>query len=238
MKNLGTAIAAFAISGGWLIAINKLGEFQDWIRKIPADYVLTPLVLLLVVTGALFHINRKQRRQLDLSQVARQPRHNERDARFVTHLGVWWKVHTDGEYIEDFPYCPCCNPPKKLVQTEWHPDEVFKCPATSTEVKLYDAVPRKLRDVLQSLYSSYFSGHRLYEELDRRLSQRKELFPQKNELELLREVLESDPFNRIPKEERETILARFPKLSDAMQYFLRHGKHYSRYVRKGRDDEV
>jgi hypothetical protein len=61
MKNLGTAIAAFLLSGGYLIAINKLQEFQAWVRMVPTDYVLTPFVLLIVITGALWRINRKQK---------------------------------------------------------------------------------------------------------------------------------------------------------------------------------
>jgi hypothetical protein len=43
-KNLGTSIAAFLASGGYLVAIAKLTDFQAWVRQIPTDYVLTPFV--------------------------------------------------------------------------------------------------------------------------------------------------------------------------------------------------
>ena len=119
LKNLGTAIGAFILSGGYLFAINKLQEFQQAVRRVPTDYILTPLVLLIVVAGALWNVNRRQRRQL--SQIQQQPQTNDRPGRFVTHLGVWWKIYPESDYIEDFPYCPCCDPPKKLVQTEWYP---------------------------------------------------------------------------------------------------------------------
>ncbi len=35
MKNLGTALAVFFLSGGYLLALNTLGEFQAWVRAIP-----------------------------------------------------------------------------------------------------------------------------------------------------------------------------------------------------------
>ena len=136
LQNIGVLITAFVISGGYLVAINKLKDFQSVVRSIPSDYFLTPLVLLLVLFVALLRINRTQHEQL--SKLKQEPDKDERDARFVTHLGVWWKIYVDSEYIEDFPYCACCEPRLKLVQTEWHPDEVFKCPKTNTELKLYD----------------------------------------------------------------------------------------------------
>jgi len=62
MKNLGTAIAAFLVSGGYLFALAKLGEFQFWVRQIPTDYVLTPLVLLLVALAVIIRLNFRQKR--------------------------------------------------------------------------------------------------------------------------------------------------------------------------------
>jgi len=229
MKNIGTAIAVFLLSGGYLVAINKLSEFQDWVRRIPTDYVLTPFVLLLVITGALWHVNRKQQKQL--SQIESQPRHDTKESRFVTHLGVWWRIYPDVEYIEDFPYCPCCEPPKKLVQTEWYPDETFKCAASGTEIKLFDQVPRKRHDVLGSLHQAYFGGGRLHEHLFREFNRLKELSPDENETSVFRRVFDIEPFNRIPRRELEQVLSRFDKPYEAISYFHRHYLAYRKYLR-------
>lgn len=235
MKNIGTAIAAFLLSGGYLVAINKLGEFQDWVRQIPTDYVLTPFVLLFVITGALWHVNRKQQRQL--SQIESQPRHDAKESRLVTHLGVWWKVYPDAEYIEDFPYCPCCDPPKKLVQIEWHPDEQFKCPTSGTVVKLFDRVPRNLNDVLGSLHQAYFGGGRLHEHLHREFRRLKELSPDENDTAVFRRVFDVEPFNQIPKQELEKVLSRFDKPIEAIAYFHRHYRAYRKYLRTRTNEE-
>ena len=154
LKNFGVVLSAFIISGGYLVAINKIKEFQSFVRSIPTDYVLTPAILLLVILVVLVRINRKQQQQL--SQLQTEPDKDEKQAKFVTHLGVWWKIYPDAEYIEDFPYCPCCMPQIKLVQIQWHPDEVYKCSRTNTEYKLYDNIPRARDEVLKSLYFCLF----------------------------------------------------------------------------------
>ncbi len=231
LKNLGTAIGAFILSGGYLVAMNKLQEFQHLVRTIPADYVLTPLVLLLVGVGALWNVNRRQRRQL--SQIQQQPQTRDEDSRFVTHLGVWWRIYPELDYIEDFPYCPCCEPRKKLVQTEWYPDEVFKCPVSGTEIKLYDAVPRKLHDVLKGLYQSYFGSDRFEEELMREFRRLKELTPEGDEGELLRRVFAVDPFSRIPKDEVDRVFERFKNPHEVFFFFGRNYKSYRHFLRRG-----
>jgi hypothetical protein len=130
LNNLGVLIPAFLFSGGYLIVINTVKDFQTIVRRIPTDYVLTPLVLLVIAVAVLFRITRKQR--LQLAQFTQPNPHGDNDSALVTHFGVWWRVHRDDEYIEDFPYCSCCDPHRKLVQTAWHPDEVFMCPHTKT----------------------------------------------------------------------------------------------------------
>ncbi len=230
MKNIGTAIAAFLISGGYLVAINWLQKFQGWVRTIPTDYVLTPLVLLLVIVVTLWKINRKQRKQL--SQIQQQPQVTHADSRFVTHYGVWWKLYPEAEHIEDFPYCPCCEPRKKLVQLEWYPDEVFKCPTTGTQVKLFDGIPRKLRDILGSLYGSYFGGEQLENRLGREFRRLKELHPDKDEMEVLRLAFAAEPFDRIPKEELSALFTRFANPLEIILFLSRNYQSYLKYLRK------
>ncbi|HBA08154.1 MAG TPA: hypothetical protein DCW48_00160, partial [Methylotenera mobilis] len=87
LQNIGLLVTAFVLSGGYLVAINKLQEFQDAVRKIPSDYFLTPLVLLLVLFGVLIKINLSQQEQL--SKLEQKPDTDEREAHLVTHFGVW-----------------------------------------------------------------------------------------------------------------------------------------------------
>ncbi|GJL60939.1 MAG: hypothetical protein NPIRA03_37960 [Nitrospirales bacterium] len=237
LQNIGVLITAFIISGGYLVAINKLKEFQTTIRGIPSDYFLTPLVLLLIVFGVLLKINRNQQDQL--SKLKQVPEKDEKEARFVTHLGVWWKIYPDSEYIEDFPYCACCDPKLKLVQTEWHPDEIFKCPKTNTEYKLYDNVPRKKEQVLQSLYSVYFHGlpNQFHKEYLAEVRRKKELDPDVPEAEITKLIFEMKPLSFIPTEERQEIINKHPNPMQAFHFIERHYDSYKKYLKKKHDNE-
>ena len=236
MKNLGTAIAAFLLSGGYLIAINKLQEFQAWVRMVPTDYVLTPFVLLVVITGALWRINRKQKQQL--AQIAQQPRSDEKEARFVTHFGVWWKLYPDTEYIEDFPYCPCCEPHMKLVQTEWHPEEAYKCPKTGVAYKLYDNVPRGKGQILNSLYTSYFRGLgvRFRRRYMTELGKLKELHPELSDGEITSRLFSLAPLVEIPEKERQNIIAKHENPIAAFRFVERNFLSYKKYFKKKADE--
>jgi hypothetical protein len=236
LKNLGVLIAAFILSGGYLIALTKIKEFQTWVRSIPTDYILTPFVLLIIAIAVLVHITYKQQKKI--STLTREPAKDEKNSRFVTHLGVWWKIYPDAEYIEDFPYCPCCEPKIKLAQIEWHPDEQFKCPKTATEYKLYDKIPREREEVLQRLYRSYFEGFgsRFNREFFLERNRLKQLYPEMSEEELGRKLFELKPFCLIPDNERDDILKRFPNPVDAFHFVERHISKYKKYFRK--DEET
>ena len=232
LDNLGILIAAFIVSGGYLVAINKIQQLQAYVRTIPTDYVLTPFVLLLITLVALFRINRKQSAALD--EIRQEPKKkNEDDARFVTHLGVWWKLYADSEYIEDFPYCPCCEPHLKLVQTEWHPDESYICPKTKVLYKLYDRVPRERADILKQLYSVYFHGlgdrfFRLYTNELRRI---KTLKPDIDETLLTRELFKLLPLSSIPENECDEIISKNPDPMRALNFIEQHFSHYKQYFK-------
>lgn len=228
VEHIGVVIAAFILSGGYLVAINKLSQLQTWVRSIPTDYVLTPLVLILVVLFVVVRINLKQRKQLGELQVT-SARPDEASV-FVTHYGVWWKIYYDSEYVEDFPYCSCCDPHQKLIQKEWYPDEIYFCPKTKTEYKLFDHIPWQKEKVLENLYSGYFGGHniaRMLFETHRRI---KELHPGLEELELLKRVLSEKPFDRIPEEKRAELLARFQKHHELFNHIERNHKAYRRFL--------
>lgn len=238
LKNLGVVIFGFVASGGYLAAIKYLESFRDLIRAIPSDWFLTPLVLLLIAVGVLTRISYKQHREITRFK-AQRPSREER-SRLVTHLGVWWRVYPDSKYIEDFPYCPCCEPPKKLIQIEWFEDEVYKCPHSGTEVKLYDRVPRKRNDVLQSLYNTYFreTGLDFYLSYQKEVRQQKELHPDRDEQTIFEELLQKEPLSNIPDKEREEILARYPEADKFIHYLHRHYDRYAKYIEKPSESET
>lgn len=231
LENVGIVVFASLISGGYLVAINKIKELQSWVRTIPTDYVLTPLVLLLVLITVLVRINRKQKNELSLLQ--REPDKDERQALFVTHLGVWWKIYKDAEYIEDFPYCSCCEPRLKLVQTEWHPDEVYKCPKTNVEYKLYDKIPREKEQVLDGLYESYFKGFglRFHERYSAELRKLKDLYSDISDSEITTRLFLLEPLSEIPELDRKEIIAKHPHPGAALNFVERNFPAYKKYFK-------
>src|SRR4030042_2448636 len=237
LQNIGVLVTAFIISGGYLVAINKLKEFQFAVRAIPSDYFLTPLVLLLVLFAVLLKINRSQQKQL--SKLQQEPEIDKDDARLVTHLGVWWKIYPEKEYIEDFPYCACCDPRVKLVQTEWSPDEEFKCPKTGTEYKLYDTIPRRREQVLSSLHEAYFQDFptQFRKAYFSELRKLKELKSDMDETELTKKLFGMKPLSSIPPEEQKEIIRKYPDPMKAFHFVERHFDSYKKYFKKKKKDE-
>jgi hypothetical protein len=238
LDNLGILIAAFIVTGGYLVAINKIQELQTWVRSIPTDYVLTPFVLLMIALVALVRINWRQ--SVALKEIRQEPKKkNEKHARFITHLGVWWKLYVDSEYIEDFPYCPCCEPRLKLVQTEWHPDETYICPKTKVVYKLYDRVPRERADILEQLYSVYFQGlgDRFHARYTSELRRLKEMKPTLDNRSLTRELFQLRPLAAIPDQAREEIIQKNEEPMAALHFVERFFPHYKQFLKYRFDDE-
>lgn len=77
LNNAVVLVMAFILSGGYLVAINKIKDFQIWVRGIPTDYVLTPLVFLLFLIVVLVGINQKQKKAL--SKFQQEPLKDESD---------------------------------------------------------------------------------------------------------------------------------------------------------------
>jgi len=232
LNNLGVVIFIFIFSGGYWVAINKIKEFQLWVRAIPTDYVLTPAVLLFVILIVLVRINLKQQQRL--SQLETKPEKDEAQAKFVTHLGVWWKLYPETEYIEDFPYCSCCEPRTKLVQVEWNPDERYKCPKTNAEYKLYDTIPSRRDVVLESLYSAYF--HSFGSQFEKRyrgeLRKIKELNPGMSNREISERLFQLEPLRRIPLLEIKQILDKNDNPENAFHFVERNFISYKKYFKK------
>src|SRR5205807_729105 len=110
--------------------------------------------------------------------------------------------------------------------------ETFKCPATGTEVKLYDQVPRHRHDLLKSLYGTYFGGGRLADDLMREFRRLKELSPSEGDAVLIRRVFATDPFNRIPKEEIDAIVTRFQNPPEVFFFLQRNFRSYRNFLRR------
>lgn len=235
LQNIGIVLSAFLLSGGYLALINYVEKVQERISSIPPVYILTPLVLLLIVLGVVLQINHKQRKEL--TSIKEQTPKNDSNTRFVTHLGVWWRIYPDSEYIEDFPYCPCCDPRKKLVQTEWFQEEIYKCPQTNTEVKLYDGVPRKKEDVLNSLYHIYFTGQgdKFLSNLFSEYKRIKELHPSKGEDVIIKELFSKEPLSRLPEDDKTEIRAKYSTPQEIILFLRRHYETYRKHLEK-RDD--
>lgn len=230
VKNLGTSIAAFLASGGYLVAIAKVSEFQTWVRQIPTDYVLTPFVLVLVALAALARISWAQRKEL--KKFLERPAGGDEEGRLVTHYGVWWKIFPEDQYMEDFPYCSCCNPPRKLVQVEWHPDEKFKCPSTGTEFQMFDGIPWPLEKARDNIYEAYFKANWLDDQFQRELRRLKTLNPQTPESELLKSLVCSEPFSRLPANELDPLLLRFDKPQEFIHFIRQNMHHYRKFLLK------
>jgi hypothetical protein len=227
-KNLGTAIAAFLASGGYLIAIAKLNDFQTLVRQIPTDYVLTPFVLVLVALAAITRITLRQRKEL--RKFSEQPDDRDDEGRLVTHYGVWWKIYDDAQYMEDFPYCSCCSTPKKLIQTEWHPDEKFRCSVTATKYQLFDGIPWPLEKARDNLYRAYFKGEWLNDRFQKELRRIKTLRSDLPDQELLRSIMRAEPFCRLPTPELEPLLERFEKPHEIIDFLQQNMHHYRKFL--------
>jgi len=232
LQNIGVFICAFILSGGYLVALNKVKAFQKWVREVPTDWVLTPFVLVLILLAVFIVISYKQKKRI--VKLEREPLKDERDVRFVTHYGLWWRLYFDSEYIEDFPYCTCCNPKIKLAQIEWYPDEIYECPNTKAQFKLFDEIPRKRSDVLNGLYETYFRGfgRRFSEEFSGEYHRLKELGPDISEEELFKKLFQMPPLNKIPKEELAKIRHSYPNPRRAFSFLDRHFSKYKHYFRQ------
>ena len=215
-----------------MVALNKVKAFQKWVREVPTDWVLTPFVLVLILLAVFIVISYKQKKRI--VKLEREPLKDERDVRFVTHYGLWWRLYFDSEYIEDFPYCTCCNPKIKLAQIEWYPDEIYECPNTKAQFKLFDEIPRKRSDVLNGLYETYFRGfgRRFSEEFSGEYHRLKELGPDISEEELFKKLFQMPPLNKIPKEELAKIRHSYPNPRRAFSFLDRHFSKYKHYFRQ------
>jgi hypothetical protein len=227
LNHFGSLILIFVLSGGYIYAINTIKKFQGWVRSIPTDYILTPFVILTILLVAVLRIVFKQRKQLNL---VAQPPGNKGESRFVTHFGVWWKIYPESDYIEDFPYCPCCDPKQKLIMKEWVPEEIYKCPKTGTEVKLFDIAVWNKEEALKSLYRTYSSNSELETFIFRECRRIKQLDPNKNDHEILSELFAEEPLNRIPLDQIEAILRRFASIPEVAHFMLNNYGSYRKYL--------
>lgn len=214
------------IFGGYYLALKQIQKFQIWIRKIPSDYFF-PFVM---VCALFLVIIFKQRHRIHLLTGG------GRDILFVTHCGVWWKIYRDSEYIEDFPYCPCCEPKRKLVQIQGFPDaEVYRCPNTKTDIKLFAGLPMDRIHILENLHDVYFGSQRtlqFYIKLLDKFKMENKLRPDKEDKDILQKMFKAKPLNKIPKKMRNAILSRHSNPNDVFLEIQRDFNYYKRYLKR------
>lgn len=238
LNHLGSwSAAALILAGAGAFAL-----LRGWVSTLPPE----PLVVLLLAAAAWLVWAFIRIRSLESGIAAATTVAEKRDEsrqpdrmEFVTHFGLWWRIDRDQPYVEDCPYCPCCDSPRKLVQISWHPEVKFKCPQTGTEAQIFDHVPIGLSEALSTLYGTYGNqGQRLDQHVRRQLARIKALDPKADESELARRVFELTPLNRIPSDERMRILAQHQDAEAAVAFVVNHIDHYYPILRaeEGADD--
>lgn len=228
LQNIGVVICLALISFGAFI-LNYIKNLQVWIREIPTDYILIPFLLMIVFIINLFSANRKLKKQLNKLELS--PIKAKRRFRFLTHYGVWWKIIPDADYIEDFPYCSCCESRMKLVQIEDYPDEVFQCSNTLTKYKLYDNGQIERSRALRTLYYTLFqSFSRQFRELySTEMNRIKNLFPDIEDESLTHKLFNLDPLKCIPKDKVTEIIDNHPNPMRAYYFVERNFASYRKY---------
>lgn len=230
LNNIGAGLIVLVGAGSYFVAI-KVKAFRSWIHTIPVEYILILLVLFAISSSILILVYIKQRARI--FKIKQDLEKEKGFFRLVTHMGVWWKIYEDQEYIEDFPYCPCCEPKIKLVQTQWFPDEIYQCPRTKTEIKLFDSVPRKRHEVLSRLYNIYYQRFpaQFEDKVFRELHRLKSLRPDISDNELFEEMFRIPPLNKLPKKEIDTIHSKFQKPAQAFFFLNRHYSEYKQFFK-------
>ncbi|MCP4653477.1 MAG: hypothetical protein GY858_08895 [Candidatus Omnitrophica bacterium] len=222
------------------LGLKQFKIIRDFIGGIPIERAVTLLVFIFVIVVILFIKYRKQKKYIvDLERASLD---KNKDTRMVTHCGVWWKIYLSSEYIEDFPYCTCCpTSPKKLKQTEWHPDEIYQCPETKNDFKLFDGIPRERKKILDGLYETYFNslGHRVENEFCAERNRLIELNRDIPKNELFDKLFSLLPLNKIPRDKLEEIRKKYPNPESAFHFVDRHFSRYKQYFKydiEGKED--
>lgn len=236
MKHLGTALAVGTVAVGAAILILA----RQLMEGAPAEPFAWVVVALIGVVAYQAHRIRRLKSEAKIPEAREPVPPDEPVMTLVTHLGVWWKVDHASGYIEDFPYCPCCEPPRKLVQTDWVPEDKFRCPHTATEVGLYDGGgPRSLSGALSSLHLTYDAGRQLETYLWDQYHRLEGLSPEVTKEELVARVFDLTPMSRVPSEERSEILAAHPDPANAFSYVGAHVSHFQKYIkREGKEERA
>jgi len=219
LNNIVVCIFTFICSVGSLFII-KIQKIQIWVRSIPTDYVLIPFVLTLLLVFILIRIIYKQKKHILKFETFN----------FISHHGVWWNIDSKYEFIEDFPYCSCCDHKMKLIETEKYPTEKFICPETKNQYEL----PANRSDIVSDLYEMYFENfppqfsRYFFSEIDRiqRLS-----LDISNE-KLMNNLFKMKPLCRIPRKEKRKIFAKFNNPASAFNFVDSHYNFYKKFFKK------
>ncbi|MBU1575650.1 MAG: hypothetical protein KJ869_00395, partial [Candidatus Edwardsbacteria bacterium] len=202
-----------------------------FIKVMPAEIIIGLLILAIisVVFFSRKYINQKKLYN-DLQKV-----NKNNSYQFVSRFGAFWKLFYDDNYIEDFPYCTCCEPKQVLSIVKWYPNEEYKCSKTGNIISLFDAFYISKTQALESLrwkYSKNKNNYAIGDMFLQEYNRLKELSPETQEKELLAAVFNNKPFERIPKKERETILKRFNGSQEIIRFLIKNQEKYIALINK------
>ncbi|HSC11193.1 MAG TPA: hypothetical protein VLC97_09490 [Rhodanobacteraceae bacterium] len=150
---------------------------------------------------------------------------------FQPYGGVLWKVFPRDGYVEESPYCTCCDPPRVLGSTEiadrFAP---LRCPIQATELNIVvDGFARPVRDTWDAISKAWF-----HEVLERELTttyfRLKELHPDDDETALLKRVFGEEPQNRIPKRLLRPVFRRYKTAFEIFKFIGQNPRQYWRYL--------
>lgn len=233
LNHLGAALCIFSFFVITQIYF-RIGWIKIQVEKLPSVWLFTVIIFLLLYVVYL-HIKRMREHVPPLVQPKQTG--DELAVRMVTHYGIWWKLDEEREYVEDFPYCPCCEPHKKLIQKEWHPDEVYYCPVTKNEIKIHggdDGMPVNREAALDSIYMTYFIRSR--QEFQRENAHIYQEFKKENpnvdEKTVLNAMLENIRVFRENDQLRADLIKRFPEFNKLNKYISDNIKSFLREARE------
>lgn len=228
LSRIGIAIFEIILFVIYLFLKNIKG-IKEIINSIPSHYLLT---LIIVLALYILYLNIIAfRRNRIFKNLERQSRlREEPEDRLITHFGVWWKINDTIEWIEDFPYCSCCEPKNKLIQREGFPNELYHCWKTKTEYKVYGegGIPITREQALKGLRYSYFEKPKdeVRNEVEEEFAGIKKDNPSLSDESILRKLLEKPPFTILTKEQRDKMISKYNTVEKLGKFVAENIKYY------------
>lgn len=158
-----------------------------------------------------------------------------RESEFQSYGGVLWKVFPFARYVEQSPYCTCCDPPRVLARNGdiLGDQNLLTCPVSGRNLHIVNnGAPRRVEASWELVTTSWFHnfGKILLEETARQ----RELHPHESDKEIFRRVMRCAPQKKIPRREIWRLKRRFATPMEILNYLERHQGRYWKYMVKRR----